>query len=951
MSFFHRCCGCSVQAVLLASVFATGVCTAQDYSTLGISDVVGGADRLLQRGDYRGAIPALEEVVRRTQDLTDPAGRETLQTCRFQLARSHYQVGDVAAGMAVLQNYLDAEPRKKERLALRMMAQGFFEVEDWDKIQEVANRLLAMPDLEKEDRYNANLLLGQALFRQEKWAECVGPLSYAADHATDERTGGLCQIMAVRALVESESWKELFGWIPRLYRTDSKYDITLNLTLMKAGKARFEEDDYLNALLLYRMVLPRQEMLDFSGKKVRRLSKKLVADRKVGISDAVVAEREKEIGEIKESMTILSELPPYEDEVTLRIGQIYAEVKRYWEAYVLFDRLYANDRSSEIGEAAMLQSVLILYDVGQVDRAEERILRYLDETPDGKFARTLLTMMSRDNLMKKNFDKVISLKANVERLSATDVEDEKNLEADVHYMTAFGYFQKFDYASAGEQFTSIVENYPNSPQAGDARYFRGMTFMMRADYAHALEDFLAYQKSNQNGEHYAASMFREAVCLFGLAGEIRDAEESAAKLKESEVVFTRFIETNPNDVLVSEAYSMRGDIEAAKEATNEDPYTLDRALADYRQGIDTATTAMQASYPAFQAAKVYKLEFKWQDIIDLMNYYMDRWEEMANVSEAVYWIGQSQIELGEVNEAIEAYLEAIERFGNDPEKQGVDKIISELVKVSNQQLADEEREALSVKLKFKLTSVDDRMDVLKLRLQVAQALLAGEEAASALGDRLISENQDLKKTTPASLALMCDSAVTATDTEQMQRLYDYFFDKYEESDELWHACRAKTYMMLANDDDWGVLKSIDEAQGMFGAEEFMGWAQLIKAQTLLKMKKYEEAEEAFNMVMGVPEWRGPIFAESMYGMGMCRMGREDLTNAHAFFQRTYLLFKSYSDGEWAAKGYLAAADCLQKLGKEEDAVKTLKAMLEDVYTNTTPQAELVREQLKKLGVQ
>ena len=26
-------------------------------------------------------------------------------------------------------------------------------------------------------------------------------------------------------------WRELFAWIPRIYRTDSKYDISLNLTL------------------------------------------------------------------------------------------------------------------------------------------------------------------------------------------------------------------------------------------------------------------------------------------------------------------------------------------------------------------------------------------------------------------------------------------------------------------------------------------------------------------------------------------------------------------------------------------------------------------------------------------------------------------------------------------------------------------------------------------------
>ncbi|MEA2067896.1 MAG: tetratricopeptide repeat protein, partial [Verrucomicrobiota bacterium] len=380
-------------------------------------------------------------------------------------------------------------------------------------------------------------------------------------------------------------------------------------------------------------------------------------------------------------------------------------------------------------------------------------------------------------------------------------------------------------------------------------------------------------------------------------------------------------------------------------------HTLDRALADFRKAIDKAATSSQASYPAFQAAKVYKLEFKWQEIIDLMNYYMDRWEEQADVAESMFWIGQSQIELGQVAEAVAAYLDAIERFGNDPTQQGIDKIILELVKIADYHLSEEDREGLAVKLKLKLTSVDERLEVLRLRLQVAQSLLQGDDVAAALGAELLDSDFNLKLASPVSLSLMCDAAVDTGNVEQMKRLYEYFVKSYEESDMLWHAYRAQTYRLLAEEDHWGVLASIDEVQGMFGADAFMGWAQIIKADTQFKMEKYEESEASYNMCMGVPEWRGPIFAESMYGMGQCRLARGELETAHSFFQRTYLLFKGYSDGDWAAKGYLAAADTLIKLGREEDAINTLKAMLEDDYTNANPLADQVRQQLKKYGGQ
>jgi TolA-binding protein len=936
MKFFFRSYGHAVKVAVLAVAFSSCAAIAQDYSSMGITDLVGSADRMLQRGDYRGAIPALQEVINRTASLTDLQGRETAQTCRFQLARAYYQVGNTTTGVKVLEDYLAGQPCKDERMALRMMAQGFFDTEDWSQIEATSLRLLALPDLEKEDIYNANLLLGQARFRLGKWAEAVEPLGIAARMSQEPRITGLCQIMIVRALVEAESWRELFGWIPQIYRTDSKYDITLNLTLMKAGKARFEDGDYLNALLLYRMVLPREDLLSFADANIVKLSNKLDADTKRGITEADIEDQRNEIKDIQESEKVLRELPPYEDEVTFRIGQIYAEVKRYWEGYVLFDSLYLKDRNSEIGEASMLQSVIVLYDVEEINRAEERILLYLNEKPDGQYARTLLSMMIRDNLIKQNFDRVIALRSYLESLPVTTDPDELSLQSDLHYMMAFGYFQNKDYKSAGEQFSVIIDHFKESSHLAEAIYYRGMTYMLQADYSSALADFKRYQAENEYGENLSAALFREGVCLFGLE-----------QIPEAEAAFTLFIDKYPNDVLVSEAYSMRGDIDAAKEASNDDPYTLDRALTNYRKGIDNASTSLQASYAAFQAAKVYKLEYKWQEVIDLMNYYMDRWEENANVAEAVFWIGQAQIELGQVQDALTAYLDAIERFGNDPKQEGVDKIILELVKVADIHLSDEDRDDLSLRLKLKLTNVDARYDVLRLRLQVAQAMLEGDDVAAALGAELLEANTDLALTSPASLALMCDAAVATGNVEEMARLYEYFSTNYEESDLLWHAYRAKTYKSLAEEDYKEVLWNIDEAQSMFGAEPFMGWAQIVKADTEYKMEKYKEAEASYNMIMGVAEWRGPLFAEAMFGMGNCRQAVGDLEAAHSFYQRDYLLFKSYSDGDWAAKGYLAAADILVKMGREQDAVNTLKAMLEDPYTNTNPLAEQVRMQLKK----
>ena len=110
--------------------------------------------------------------------------------------------------------------------------------------------------------------MGQALFRQDKWGEAIAPLARAAKLAENPKEASWCNILQARALVEQEDWGRLYGLVSQLYRTDAKYDITLNLTLMQAGKARYDDEDYLNALLLYRMVLPREKLLAFSDRQL-----------------------------------------------------------------------------------------------------------------------------------------------------------------------------------------------------------------------------------------------------------------------------------------------------------------------------------------------------------------------------------------------------------------------------------------------------------------------------------------------------------------------------------------------------------------------------------------------------------------------------------------------------------------------------------------------------------
>ena len=180
----------------------------------------------------------------------------------------------------------------------------------------------------------------------------------------------------------------------------------------------------------------------------------------------------------------------------------------------------------------MLQSVLVLYDVKEIQRAEERILTYLSEQPDGQYARTLLSLMMRDNLVKQEFADVVLLKDSMDLIPVSSDIDERALQADLHYMMAFGQFQSRNYAEAEVEFGMILQDFENSVHFNDARYYRGMTRMLQARYAEALEDFVIYRDQNKSGEHAAAALFRSGVCRFGME-----------EIDKAEALFSEFIST------------------------------------------------------------------------------------------------------------------------------------------------------------------------------------------------------------------------------------------------------------------------------------------------------------------------------------------------------------------------------------------------------------------------
>jgi len=357
-------------------------------------------------------------------------------------------------------------------------------------------------------------------------------------------------------------------------------------------------------------------------------------------------------------------------------------------------------------------------------------------------------------------------------------------------------------------------------------------------------------------------------------------ERRAEKYQEASREFTIFIDTDPENDLVSAAYSYRGDIEGIRDAVNETDDPLENAIADYRMALKLAKDVNQASYAVFQCVKAYELLNSQDGIIDIMDEYLNSYPD-GDIAKATYWKGNAYAGKGDVEQARRTYIEAIEKYGSDTTRDGVDVIIMELPKFSTM-LNEEQKARLVEYLEVAISNFEQNKDenqALQYRLRTAKALLVGGDDVAQTEDYLYSQITDYQYASPLVLGMLCEAAIRAGDVAKMNGLYDEFMKRFEDSDFAWKGFKAKTYAFLAEKRYDDAITFIDAAFNFFGAAPFMDWAQVRKASALMELGKYAEAYEAYEAVQGVREWRVSAHPESQYGMGKSLMQQGDYKKA------------------------------------------------------------------------
>ena len=814
----------------------------------------------------------------------------------------------------------------------------------------------AEPDYTIEELVFLNITLAEAYAKLENWEASIKPYEFVIENAVASDRKGYAIMQLVNSLIALERFDDANDFIIKLYYTDARYDIRVNMALMSAASVLFEHERYDSALMLFRMILPRSELVAYQMKKmnvIRRVAGlprvdvesttnevgrvlTVFGNRSAGLveSGSVFATvglppKSDELIGIEESVKTLLELAAYEEDVVYRTGLLYARVGRPWEAVAALDYIVGCDPDSAKGMDAFAESLMVFSDpLKKYDLVDERASQFLSTHVGGIGPRQVLYTLTSCYQKQERWKDIKKLLPAIEAFEPSTDPNMIKYECELYYMQAIADIVLLNYEAARTGFERILSDYPDSHQQENATYWHATAQLFLKNHQDALDEYTAYATNWPDGNWLPSAAFHSGICLFSLE-----------KYDEAEVRFTQVIETWPDDTVYSDACSMRGDLLAAKDGG------LDAAQRDYEEAIATARLPRQAAYAVFQMATMFELEDRYEEILTVVNAYLDRYGEEADVAKATFWIGKTKVAQGLTGEAVEAYLDTIVRFGGDVLQDGVDLIISELLDLYNR-LSTDEKDAVENTLQNALQDADNV--TLQLRLRVLLAKMNG--TANELGRQLNGEIDDLTQAPPPVLAILCDSAFDVKDYSHAAEILDLFQIRYEGSEFMESALKLRAFELFDTQQYEAALNIVAEAQDIYG-EIGVVWAKILKGRIFLSQGDFDSAREQFRTTLAVSQWRGVAFAEATYYLGRVEEEAGNLRDAFAWYQRAYFQYKGLAGGYWAAEGYLASARCLEGLGLEIDRLNTYRAMLFDKYINKLPQAEVARAALGAQVVQ
>lgn len=898
----------------------------------------------------------------------------------------------------------------RHSLAMMNRADSYFGSEKWGESVDAYLHILQIYSLQldQEELYVVLQRLVFAAGEAERNAEMVSVL----ERYLDARYSDNVRLFALNTLfdraLEAEGLDSLMRLVAEINRDRKfRYDLGINLRLLNTGDRFEEEEKYLEASLLFSMVLPVEQLLYVVEDRLIAIEEQLFRGQFIASkADALV----QQLNALRVQRLELVDAPKYTANLRWRQARVLRLMGRTYEAFFAFVRLiqeYPQHKHIEqFRYAAFLQGI----ECGYKDEAIALGEAYLSEPAFLDFEKAIATQLSFLYQEKQDVEKVAELADEFLHRFPFDP-----VAAQMAHSLGQTLFKQGDTERILDTFPFWVEEFPDGAFVESVDYWSGMAYLFNGDFERALTSFERLIESNPGSIYYQEARFRRGVAYFGM-GEYATARE----------ILTEWGPSAPGHPLQPEAHVFLGDLDAMDAA-------VESALANYAKVETLGGSQSLIDHAYFESASLLLVNQRYAEHDELLERYLDRFPASPAAAEAVLRLAEANLQQGRIRKAFEYYRSGIERFGDGIATDHVDQLIDAWwdtdAKVRQQhaqtsafierllsdegfradmlfnrvaqigyfnehpQIPKELQDALVIRQPLydslveqtnpEATSAGDALDIFdfeplrvfqrRVDAQLSQ-LPAGAPASifTAMRAKAVADGQSaLALRLLRVLNLRADVEVSPVELGQAE------VDLASPATLVWIArieaaddpimARGLLLQVLERAPGTGAAASalfelgilemesayFDEAADYFGQiiDDYFGdshtkRAAVLRADSFRSARRYDDAVDAYSLIINQRDWRGELWAEATFKIGLCFLELSEVGKAQGFFERTYLAYAGYP--EWSAKAVLESGDLLEGQGEVESARNTYQFFLDLPRAEESPLYDVIRQRAQSL---
>lgn len=941
-----------VGGAVWASVGSTG--WAIDAKQLSSTALQQQAQREIERAAFGAAVPYLVELDRRLRESADSASVRARENVLYYLGIGRLQSADLVGATYTFAQFVETYPDAPTVIQARAYwGDAFYyqgRLEDARSIYAELRSLHNPADLPLEQQAAYWEHYADTVYAARDWAEGeqvflemkLSVSRLLSGGATDEKTAKAGSYLLQAAIAQND-FDAALATLPDLSgRTGkSRYDLALNLALMRGGDELYEAGRFGEALYFYELVLRPEALIDFwqtelnaaNRERARIVGVDWFAERLIEL-DNEVAQMRARLAQLgapvtggEEAKTDGPRVLDYAGALGFRIARCYLARGRSFEAYWAFVSLEraaaANEDKSGFAEEALYGQVKMAAASGRDDRTRRLARRYLRNADYQRFIGDVGYELLQTEVRTGNKLAVRELaEAFMERVR---IDPSLQEAPKLVYLVGSTLVELDDRQGLIERFEPMLIEYPDRGFSDGLRYWLGLVGVLEGTFKTALVHFQIIQREYPNGSYAEDAAYREGVCWFGLMKGV-NARNS----------LEGFLADYPESRLVSEAYALLGDLEASEEK-------VDAAINAYAAAQDAGgqlspPNMSYINHAVFQAGKLFASERRWPEMAEWYEGYLRRWGEEGRAGDAIYELGRAQVAMGRDEAMLETWMQAILRFGNDPSDTGPDLMLAEF---------PEHYEALRGKTAEQV--LRDALAIANAQVQETLALrlsytLRGLGVMDTMFPVVSTANWDRAS---AAVLLAAARSTRVDNSAFALALLEEAIQRNAGSDADGERWRILAELRSEQGNVSGAIAAWRHVAEFFPASPHALEARLREGDLERERGASMAAIAAYREVLKVRQWRGAAWAEANYKIGLTHFEAGDFKAAFGFSQRVYVLYAGVA--EWAAEAYLISGRALEAMNRADDAVATYREFVGNEKLNKQPAAEQANERLRAMG--